>query len=343
MDLSRIFLKDACPTKVGGQAIMEGVMMRGESRVAVAVRVPDGRIHIKTEPVGKMGSWARLPIIRGVVSFVSSLVVGMRTLLYSADVLEAYTDDEAKTGEPGRFETWLAKKFGAKAAWNFAIFMAVIMALVMTVVIFILMPTVVINLLGKVTDNAVLLNLAEGIFRILIFVLYIVAISKMGDIKRTFMYHGAEHKTIHCFENGLEMTPENAQQFYRLHPRCGTSFLVFVMVISLLVFSLMGWPTLWMRLLSRVVLIPVVAGLSYEVLRWAGRSDNVVVRILSLPGLYLQKITTAEPTDDMLEVAIASMKAATAPADTPFIEGVCDKDGKLVEERRIRSTSEDER
>lgn len=343
MDLSRIFLKDACPTKVGGQAIMEGVMMRGESRVAVAVRVPDGRIHIKTEPVGKMGSWARLPIIRGVVSFVSSLVVGMRTLLYSADVLEAYTDDEAETGEPGRFETWLAKKFGAKAAWNFAIFMAVLMALVMTVVIFILMPTVVINLLGKVTDNAVLLNLAEGIFRILIFVLYIVAISKMGDIKRTFMYHGAEHKTIHCFENGLEMTPENAQQFYRLHPRCGTSFLVFVMVISLLVFSLMGWPTLWMRLLSRVVLIPVVAGLSYEVLRWAGRSDNVVVRILSLPGLYLQKITTAEPTDDMLEVAIASMKAATAPADTPFIEGVCDEDGKLVEERRIRSMSEDER
>ena len=162
-----------------------------------------------------------------------------------------------------------------------------------------------------------------------------VLISKMEDIKRVFQYHGAEHKTIHCFEKGLELTPENAQEYYTLHPRCGTSFLVFVMVISLVLFSLLGWPNLFWRITSRLLLIPVVAGLSYEVLRWAGRSDNWLVKTLSIPGLYMQKLTTREPETDQLEVAIAAMKAVMVPAETPYFEGICDLEGNLVEEHKI--------
>ena len=167
------------------------------------------------------------------------------------------------------------------------------------------------------------------------FLVYLSIISRMEDIKRVFQYHGAEHKTIHCFENGLELTPENAQSFYTLHPRCGTSFLMFVMIISLVLFSLLGWPTLFWRLTSRILLIPVVAGISYELLKWAGRSDNIVVRVLSLPGLYLQKITTNEPDEKQLEVAIASLKAVLVNSETPYIEGIVDENINLTEEVRI--------
>lgn len=349
MDLSKIFLKDACPTSMGGQAVMDGVMMRGTDRMAVAIRVPDGRIHIKTQALGKPGPWMKVPILRGVFAFFSSLVTGMKTLLYSADVLEAYgalDEDGASTAGdgagsredsdgPGRFEAWLNKRFGERAAWNMMIYFSVILSIILTVGIFILLPTAVVNFLGRFTENAFLLNLAEGILRILIFVAYIAAISKMEDIRTTFQYHGAEHKTIHCFENNLELTPDNAQDFYTLHPRCGTSFLMFVMVISLILFSLLGWPNLWMRLLSRIILIPVVAGLSYELLKWAGRSDGALVRILSMPGLMLQKLTTREPSKEQLEVAIASIKAVCVPPETPYIEGICDKNANLLEPRKI--------
>lgn len=363
MDLSKIFLKDACPTSMGGQAVMEGVMMRGENRMAIAIRVPDGRIHIKTQPLGGKTTLDKVPVIRGVKAFVMSLTSGMKTLLYSADVLEAYGayDDDAPKGkkvapsqsqdpgwempefltaeptkeEKGKIETWLEKRFGEKAVWNLMIYLSVVVAIILSVGIFILLPTVVVNLLSKVTENAVLLNLAEGIFRLLIFILYIVAIGRMEDIKTTFQYHGAEHKTIHCFENNLDLTPANARQFYTLHPRCGTSFLMFVMVISLILFSLLGWPNIWIRLLSRILLIPVVAGLSYELLKWAGRSDNFLVKILSMPGLLLQKLTTREPSDSQLEVAIASIKAVMVDNDAPYIEGICDKDAHLLETRHV--------
>ena len=364
MDLNKIFLKDACPTSMGGQAVMEGVMMRGDNRMAIAIRVPDGRIHIKTQPLGKKTTWNKIPIIRGVVAFVVSLVSGMKTLLYSADVLEAYgayddepnsagadaewakpeflmSEEEKKTkktssfDEKGKFELWLEKRLGEKAVWNLMIYLSVVVAIILSVGIFILLPTVVVNLLGKFTENAVLLNLAEGIFRLVIFIIYIVAISRMEDIKTTFQYHGAEHKTIHCFENNLDLTPQNARQFYTLHPRCGTSFLMFVMVISLILFSLLGWPNVWVRLLSRIVLIPVVAGLSYELLKWAGRSDNLLVKILSMPGLLLQKLTTREPSDSQLEVAIASIKAVMVDESAPYIEGICDKDANLIETRHV--------
>ena len=168
-----------------------------------------------------------------------------------------------------------------------------------------------------------------------------VVIARMKDIQRVFEYHGAEHKTIHCFENNLELTPANAQTFYTLHPRCGTSFLMFVMVISLILFSLLGWPSLIWRIASRLLLIPVVAGLSYELLKWAGRSDNIVVRVLSLPGLYLQKLTTRPPDDSQLEIAIVSLKAVLVDEETPYVEGICDLDGTIVEPLDIEKEREE--
>lgn len=334
MDLSKIFLKDACPTAVGGQAVMEGIMMRGMNRSAVAVRLPDGRIHMKTEPIHKAGKWAKWPIIRGVFAFVSSLVQGTKTLMYSADVLEAHWPEEDGY-EEDKIDAWMKKKFGEKGAWNIMIYLSVVLALVMTIGIFILLPTVVINFLDAYVDSNILLNLLEGFLRIILFVIYILAISKMKDIKTVFQYHGAEHKCIHCFENGLELTPENAQKFYTLHPRCGTSFLMFVMVISLILFSLLGWPNLFWRITSRILLIPVIAGLSYELLKWAGRSDNWVVKVLSMPGLYLQKLTTKTPDNKQLEVAIVAMKAVMVPDDTAYFEGICDLEGNLIEENII--------
>lgn len=340
MDLSKIFLKDACPTPVGGQAVMEGIMMRGLKRTAVAVRLPDGRIHMKTQPNKEMPSWTKVPIIRGVVSFVMSLVTGTGILMYSADVLEANWPEEEVAED--KLDAWMKKTFGEKGAWNIMMWLSVILALAMTIGMFILLPTVVANLLEPFIQSDFVFNLVEGVMRIVIFVVYIALISQMKDIKTVFQYHGAEHKTIHCFENNLELTPANAQQFYTLHPRCGTSFLLFVMVISFVLHLFLGWPNLALRIISRLLLVPVVAGLSYELLKWAGRSDSWVVRILSLPGLYLQKLTTKEPSDEQLEVAIAAMKAVMVPDDTPYFEGICDLDGNLTETVTYERKSKDE-
>jgi Predicted metal-dependent enzyme len=339
--MSKIFLKDACPTPVGGQAILEGVMMRGMERTAIAVRIPDGRIHIKTRKNGNVSKWMKVPIVRGVFSFITSLVEGTKTLTYSADVLEYYDrklkDDKAdgESEKMGKIESLLSEKLGSQKLWSLMLAASVIFALVFSVGIFVLLPTAAVGWIKAYVSSPILLNLTEGILRIVMFLLYLSAISKMEDIKRVFQYHGAEHKTIHCFENNLELTPENAQTFYTLHPRCGTSFLMFVMIISLILFSLLGWPNLLWRLVSRIILIPVVAGTSYELLKWAGRSDNIVVRILSLPGLYLQKITTNEPDEKQLEVAIASLKAVMVDPETPCIEGIIDEDMNLTEEIKI--------
>lgn len=341
MDMSKIFLKDACPTPVGGQAILEGVMMRGMERTAIAVRIPDGRIHIKTRKNGNTSKWMKVPIVRGVFSFITSLVEGTKTLTYSADVLEYYDrklkDDKAdgESEKMGKIESLLSEKLGSQKLWSLMLAASVIFALAFSVGIFVLLPTAAVGWIKAYISSPILLNLTEGILRIVMFLLYLSAISKMEDIKRVFQYHGAEHKTIHCFENNLELTPENAQTFYTLHPRCGTSFLMFVMIISLILFSLLGWPNLLWRLVSRIILIPVVAGTSYELLKWAGRSDNIVVRILSLPGLYLQKITTNEPDEKQLEVAIASLKAVMVDPEAPCIEGIIDEDMNLTEEIKI--------
>lgn len=352
MDLNKIFLKDACPTPIGGQAVMEGIMMRGQTRTAVAVRLPNGRIHMKTSPNKAPSKWMKIPVVRGVVAFVSSLVQGTKTLMYSAEVLEAAEaaadkasggeEDEKRPEGESRFAAWIEKRFGEKAAWNLMLYFSVVLAVVLAVALFILLPTVATGWLRAFTDSEFLFNLAEGIVRIVIFVAYIAAISMMKDIRTVFQFHGAEHKTIHCFENNLELTPENTQQFYTLHPRCGTSFLLFVMVISFVLHLFLGWPDLALRIISRLLLVPVVAGLSYELLKWAGRSDNWLVKILSMPGLYLQKLTTKEPDDKQLEVAICAMKAVLVSADAPYFEGICDLEGNLIEENIIARKNEED-
>jgi len=329
MDLKKIFLKDACPTSIGGQAIMEGIMMRGPKRTAIAIRLPDGRIHMKTQPTPKASKWAKMPLIRGVVNFVASLVQGTSVLMYSADILEEHYPEQY---EKDKFDIWVEEKVGKEKAWKILMVLSVVLALVMSVGIFMMLPTMVTGILTKLTENILLLNLAEGVARILIFIIYIWAIAKMPDIARVFQYHGAEHKTIHCFENGLELTPENAQSFYTLHPRCGTSFMVFVMVIAVLVHAFMGWPSLWLRVASRLLVLPLIAGLSYELLKWAGRSDNIIVKVLSLPGLYLQKLTTNEPDFSQLEIAIAAVKAVLNDGEeVPYFEGIADLEGRPVE------------
>lgn len=328
MDFKKIFIRNANPTKIGGQAVLEGIMMKGGDRTAVVIRKPDGKLHIKTELLKKPGKLKKIPILRGVFIFVDSLVTGTRTLLYSAEVLE---NCEGSQGyEKDKLTIWLEKRFGEKGALNAILYFSVFLAILFTVGIFIIAPTAVVSIFKYITASEVALNLIEGIFRIALFVVYIMIISKMKDIQTVFQFHGAEHKCIHCYENGLELTPANCKPFETLHPRCGTSFLMFVMVISLLLFSLLGWPNLFWRITSRLLLIPVIAGLSYELLRWAGRSDSTVVKILSVPGLLLQKLTTQEPDEKQLEVAIAAMKAAMAPEDTPAYVGECDLNGILI-------------
>ena len=308
---------------------MEGVMMQGPERIALAMRLPSGELYLKTKLKPADPPAMKVPVVRGVVAFARSLINGMTTLMESADILEKYAPEEYAEEET-RFEKWVNSKFGERTAWNILMSLSLVLAVVISIAIFVIFPTWVVNFLGRWISSSIVLNLIEGILRILIFIGYVVLIRRMEEINTLFRYHGAEHKTIHCYENNLELTPENAQQFYTLHPRCGTSFLVFVLIISLLLFSFLGWPNLLLRIVSRVILIPVIAGLSYELLKWAGRSDNSIVRILSYPGLMLQKLTTAEPTYEQLEVGILSLKAVLVDKDMPVIEGFVDKDGNMI-------------
>ena len=308
---------------------MEGVMMQGPERIALAMRLPSGELYLKTKMKPADPPAMKVPVVRGVVAFARSLINGMTTLMESADILEKYAPEEYAEEET-RFEKWVNSKFGERTAWNILMSPYLVLAVVISIAIFVIFPTWVVNFLGRWISSSIVLNLIEGILRILIFIGYVVLIRRMEEINTLFRYHGAEHKTIHCYENNLELTPENAQQFYTLHPRCGTSFLVFVLIISLLLFSFLGWPNLLLRIVSRVILIPVIAGLSYELLKWAGRSDNSIVRILSYPGLMLQKLTTAEPTYEQLEVGILSLKAVLVDKDMPVIEGFVDKDGNMI-------------
>ena len=314
---------------------MEGVMMQGPDRTAIAMRLPSGELYLKTKKKAKLTKAEKIPFVRGVITFVRALVNGMGTLMESADILEEYAPEYAE--EPGRLEKWVNKKFGEKAAWNFLVTSALLFSILIAVVFFVILPTWAVNFLGRWIKSTIALNLIEGVLRIVMFVAYVAAIRSMKDIKTLFRYHGAEHKTIHCYENGKVLCPENAEQFYTLHPRCGTSFLVFVLIISLLLFSFLGWPNLFWRIMSRILLIPVIASISFELLRWAGRSNGKIVRILSWPGLQLQRLTTAEPDRAQLEVAILSLKAVLVDPATPEIQGFVDKDGNIV-----RSKAEEE-
>ncbi|MBR3124571.1 MAG: peptide chain release factor N(5)-glutamine methyltransferase [Mogibacterium sp.] len=344
IDYNKIFIKGACPTTIGGQAVMEGVMMQGPDRVALAMRLPSGELYLKTKLKKKQSPALKIPFVRGIVSFVNALVGGMGTLMESADILETYAPEEYAE-EEGKLEGWINKKFGEKAAWNFLMTTALLFAVAVSIVFFIILPTWVVNFLSKWIQSAIVLNLIEGILRILMFIAYVAAIRRMDDIKTLFQYHGAEHKSIHCYENDRVLCPENAEEFYTLHPRCGTSFLVFVLIVSLLLFSFLGWPNLLLRILSRILLIPVIAAISFELLRWAGRSNGKIVRILSWPGLQLQRLTTAEPNRDQLEVALLSLKAVLVDPGVPEINGFVDKDGNQVrskaEEKEIEREMEE--
>ena len=283
---------------VGGQAVIEGVMMRDANKTATAVRLPNGEIEVETHPVTSIRDRypvLNLPLIRGSVIMVESLVIGMRALSFSAQA--AGEEDEQMTKKE--------------------IAMTILFALVLASVLFIVIPTGAAHLAAVYTNDPVVFNLIEGGIRLFVFLLYIWGISFMGGIRRVFQYHGAEHKTIHCYEAGEALTVENVQKFPRLHPRCGTNFLLIVMVVAIVFHVFFGWPDLWLRILSRLAVLPVVAGVSYEIIRFAGRSENRIVRIMITPGLWLQYLTTRPPADEMVEVAIESLKAVLPPEDIP--------------------------
>ena len=293
---------------IGGQAVMEGIMMRNGSEYSVAVRKENGEIEVKKETYKGVGSKCRLfrlPFIRGIFSFVDSLVLGMKSLNYSASL---FMEDGEEEEEPGRFEKWLQKKFGDKAE-KVIMDLTMVISIILAMGIFMVFPTWVSTLMKPLLGNGIWMALFEGVLRIAIFIAYVGLISLMPDIKRTYMYHGAEHKCINCIEHGLPLTVENVMKSSKEHKRCGTSFLLIVMVISILFFLVIRPETLWLRLVSRILLIPVIAGVSFEFLRLAGNSDNPVVNLLSKPGLMLQGLTTKEPDERMAEVAICAVEA----------------------------------
>lgn len=292
---------------IGGQAVMEGIMMRNGSEYSVAVRKENGEIEVKKETYKGVGSKCklfRIPFIRGIFSFVDSLVLGMKSLNYSASLFMEDGEEE----EPGRFEKWLQKKFGDKAE-KVIMDLTMVISIILAMGIFMVFPTWVSTLMKPLLGNGIWMALFEGVLRIAIFIAYVGLISLMPDIKRTYMYHGAEHKCINCIEHGLPLTVENVMKSSKEHKRCGTSFLLIVMVISILFFLVIRPETLWLRLVSRILLIPVIAGVSFEFLRLAGNSDNPVVNLLSKPGLMLQGLTTKEPDEKMAEVAICAVEA----------------------------------
>lgn len=292
---------------IGGQAVMEGIMMRNGSEYSVAVRKENGEIEVKKETYKGVGSKCklfRLPFIRGIFSFVDSLVLGMKSLNYSA----SFFMEDGEEEEPGRFEKWLQKKFGDKAE-KVIMDLTMVISIILAMGIFMVFPTWVSTLMKPLLGNGIWMALFEGVLRIAIFIAYVGLISLMPDIKRTYMYHGAEHKCINCIEHGLPLTVENVMKSSKEHKRCGTSFLLIVMVISILFFLVIRPETLWLRLVSRILLIPVIAGVSFEFLRLAGNSDNPVVNLLSKPGLMLQGLTTKEPDEKMAEVAICAVEA----------------------------------
>lgn len=287
---------------IGGQAVMEGVMMKNENRYAVAVRKPDKDIAVEVKDYTgliKNEKVKRIPILRGVLNFIDSMVLGISTLTFSASFFEEEEREEAKPIDEA------AKKKKENAEMGFT----VVLSFVLAIGIFMLLPYYLSQFFQKYIASSTLLALVEGCIRLVIFIAYVLLISQMEDIRRVFMYHGAEHKCINCIEHGMELTVENVKKSSRLHKRCGTSFLLFVLILSILFFAFIRVDSRILRVALRVILIPVIAGISYEFIRLAGRKDNGVVNLLSKPGLMLQKLTTKEPDESMIEVGIASVEA----------------------------------
>lgn len=299
-----------CSSGIGGQAVMEGIMMRNKDRYAVAVRQSDGSIVVDTQKFKGITSKCKLfqlPFIRGIFSFIDSLILGIKTLTFSAK----FFDDEADySDEPDKFEQWLTDKFGDKAEKVIMGF-TVVFSIMIAIGLFMVLPLFIADIMERyvswVTPGHV--PVIEGVVKMILFIAYLLLISLMNDIKRTFMYHGAEHKCINCIENGHVLTVDNVRKSSRYHKRCGTSFLLVVLIISIVMFILIRTDIVWLRYVTRILLVPVIAGLSYEFIRKAGSSNNKVINVLSMPGMWMQKITTKEPTDDMIEVAIEAVEA----------------------------------
>ena len=291
---------------IGGQAVLEGIMMKNKDNYATAVRKPDGEIAIMKDTYVSMTEKVKLfslPFVRGIFSFADSMILGMKTLTWSAGFIEGDEEEE----EPGKLEQFLIDKLGEKlegalmaAVMVFSVFMAI--------AIFMVLPLLIANVFRRFITSETVMAMIEGLIRIGIFIGYIKLISRMDDIKRTFMYHGSEHKCINCLENGLGLNVENVRKSSKEHKRCGTSFLLIVMVISILFFMVIRVDTIWLRIVSRIILIPVIAGVSYEVLRLAGTSNSKIMDIISRPGMWMQGLTTKEPDDSMIEVAIAAVE-----------------------------------
>lgn len=289
-------MKKNFKTSIGGQALIEGILMKGPEKTSVAVRKPDGEIEVSVKDDSKKNNKLifKIPFIRGISKLVDSMSEGTKALYYSA----SFYDDEEDKKETSKFKDALFNIF----TFVFSFFIAI--------ALFVVIPTFIANFLKDKINNIFLLNFVEGLIRISIFLVYISLISNQKDLKRVFMYHGAEHKTIFAYENGLDLTVENVQKMNKYHPRCGTSFLFMVMLVSIVVLSFFGWPSPLMRIVSRIIALPIIAAISYEINRFIGRYDNVgVCRLVAKPGLWLQKIATVkEPDDSMVEVAIAAVK-----------------------------------
>lgn len=286
-------------TSVGGQALIEGIMMKGPYKTCMAVRKPDGEIALEEWDTDKMTGIRKVPFVRGIFNFIDAMVTGYKTLMRSAELAE-------QEEEPDKLEQWMTKTFGNAAGKVFEAVVTVAAA-ALCVGLFVFLPSFITSLFSANIENKVLLSVIEGIIKIGIFLGYVIGVSNMKEIKRTFMYHGAEHKTIFCYEKGLELTVENVRQQIRFHPRCGTSFLLIVVIISILVSSVMTWDSIGVRMLLKLLMLPVTVGVSYEIIKYAGRHDNPLTRVLSAPGLWLQRFTTKEPDDSMIEVAIAAV------------------------------------
>lgn len=291
-------------SNIGGQAVLEGIMMKNKDAYSVAVRKPDGEIEVKKDEYNSAIKWKQLtkiPFVRGVFNFVDSLVLGMKTLTYSASFYEDEEEEEEELND-----TQIAKREKQEKMLMTA---TVIFSIVLAVAIFMVLPYFLTDLLSRKIESAGIRAVLEGLVRIVIFIGYVLLISRMKDIKRVFMYHGAEHKCINCIEHGLPLTVENVRKSSKQHKRCGTSFLLFVMLVSIILFFFIRVDSPVMRVVLRILLIPVIAGISYELIKWAGNSDNPVVCLLSKPGLWLQNLTTKEPDDSMIEVGIQAVEA----------------------------------
>ena len=297
--------KECFKTSVGGQALMEGIMMRGPKQICCAVRKPDGTIETKIDPVKNHGIWTKIPLVRGAISMIESLIVGYHYMMYSAQV--SMGDDYDPEEEETAFEKWVGEHFGQKAEDALLACAAVVGGL-LAILLFTVLPTLIVGGVSRfVTLGRWGKVVLEAVLKVAIFLNYMVGISRMKEIHRVFEYHGAEHKTIACYEAGDELTVENVRKYTRFHPRCGTSFLILVVIVSVFLYSVLPWGSIGLRVLFKLLLLPVVMGISYELLKWCGRSDNIATRIIRQPGIWVQHLTVFEPDDSMIEVAIAAV------------------------------------